>query len=143
MQDYLKASIEQPYMGLNNKVCTAPVYWCPVHEVWLSESDVINKGCFNKPTFDMLDTYKCPRLQKRFGSIEGLNLTESSVRLNMESNVKDLGISDDLVKSMSYSLIFKIKDVKSVDRLMSVRGITKVEVEHVISGLKRLKIQLK
>lgn len=53
-------------MGLNNKVCTSPKYWCRLHEVWLSEEDVKRKKCREKLTFDMLSTYKCRCLEKKF-----------------------------------------------------------------------------
>lgn len=62
---YLKASTSIPHMGLNNKICTNPVYWCRLHEVWLSEEDVKKKRCNNKPTFDMISTRKCGNLERR------------------------------------------------------------------------------
>lgn len=54
-----KADHRQPWMGLNGKVCTAPEYWCRLHEVWLSEDDVVKKKCLARPTFDMRGTYRC------------------------------------------------------------------------------------
>ena len=63
MSDYLKANHANPYMGLNNKICRDPKYWCAIHEVWLSEEDVKKKGCLSKPTFDMLDTRVCLKLK--------------------------------------------------------------------------------
>lgn len=62
---FLKADKKIPYMGLNNKICKDPVYWCRLHEVWLSEEDVVRKQCRCKPTFDMLDTKPCYNLEKR------------------------------------------------------------------------------
>ena len=63
--EYLQANASNPYMGLDNKICTNPVYWCRLHQVWLSEEDVARKRCNNKLTFDMLDTYKCGNLEKK------------------------------------------------------------------------------
>ena len=44
---YLKADARIPYMGLNNKICSKPAYWCKLHEVWLSEEDVKKRNCLN------------------------------------------------------------------------------------------------
>lgn len=49
-------------MGLNNRTCRNPEYWCKLHQVWLSEKDVIKKHCKNKPTFDMIGTARCGNL---------------------------------------------------------------------------------
>ena len=54
-----KADTRNPWMGLYGKNCKSPVYWCRMHEVWLSEEDVVKKKCFCKPTFDMISTYRC------------------------------------------------------------------------------------
>ena len=54
-----KADFNNPYMGLWNKTCKAPKYWCRLYQVWLSEEDVINKKCFHKPTYDMMSEKKC------------------------------------------------------------------------------------
>jgi len=52
-------------MGLDNKPCLDPVYWCPIHQVWLSKEDAQRKGCFNKMSFDMIGPYVCPSLQEK------------------------------------------------------------------------------
>lgn len=52
-------------MGLDNKVCRSPDYWCRLHQVWLSEQDVARKKCKEKLTFDMLGTHRCWNLEKR------------------------------------------------------------------------------
>ena len=62
---YKKADQRNPYMGLNNKICENPVYWCRLHQVWLSEEDVKKKKCLNKLTFDMISTYRCGNLVKK------------------------------------------------------------------------------
>ena len=60
---YLKSNISNPLMGLNNKVCENPRYWCRNHQVWLSENDVDKKRCRHKLTFDMIGEYVCPSLE--------------------------------------------------------------------------------
>lgn len=62
---YRKANQKYPNMGLNNKICIDPKYWCTLHEVWLSEEDIKMKRCRNKRTFDMLGTYRCRCLQTK------------------------------------------------------------------------------
>lgn len=62
---YQKADYRSPYMGLDNKVCECPAYWCRLHEIWLSEEDVLKKKCFCKPTFDMLGVRKCGNIERR------------------------------------------------------------------------------
>ena len=58
-ENYMIADQRNPYMGLNNKVCKEPVYWCKNHKIWLSEEDVTLKHCKEKPTFDLLGVSKC------------------------------------------------------------------------------------
>ena len=31
-QTWLKADARNPYMGLDNKICTSPKYWCRLHQ---------------------------------------------------------------------------------------------------------------
>lgn len=62
---YLTANTKNPYMGLNNKICKNPTYWCRLHQVWLSEEDVKRKKCKNKPTFDMIGFHRCGCLERR------------------------------------------------------------------------------
>ena len=52
-------------MGLNNKPCKCPKYWCRVHQVWLSESDVKRKKCKERPTMDMIGTRLCTTLVEK------------------------------------------------------------------------------
>lgn len=47
------------YIGLNNKECENPKYYCKSHMVYLSESDVAKKKCLCKPTMDMISTQQC------------------------------------------------------------------------------------
>lgn len=62
---FKKADKRNPYMGLNNKICENPVYWCRMHQVWLSEDDVKRRNCMKRQTFDMMGTYQCSCLSKR------------------------------------------------------------------------------
>lgn len=62
---YKKADARNPYMGLDNKICENPVYWCRLHEVWLSEKDAERKKCKAKLSYDMLDRRKCNCLVKK------------------------------------------------------------------------------
>lgn len=59
------ANQKNPRMGLNNKICIDPQYWCRLHQVWLSEKDVEQKGCKRKMTYDMIGTYVCNCLEKK------------------------------------------------------------------------------
>lgn len=62
---YLTADSRHPNMGLDNKPCTNPTYWCRLHRVWLSEKDVERKKCKKKQTFDMIGNYRCRCLEKK------------------------------------------------------------------------------
>ncbi len=61
---YKIADANNPRMGLGNKLCINPKYWCRSHQVWLSENDVKKKECFHKPTIDMISYEKCRCLEK-------------------------------------------------------------------------------
>lgn len=60
--EFMKADLRNPHMGLNNKICIHPDYWCRRHEVWLSEEDVKKRKCKNLPTYDMISTMRCTSL---------------------------------------------------------------------------------
>ena len=60
-----KANFKNPWMGIDGQICKQPVYWCRLHEVWLSETDVEKKKCLNRLTFDMLSVRKCNCLEKK------------------------------------------------------------------------------
>ena len=62
---YKIADARNPNMGLNNKTCNDPKYWCRLHQVWLSESDVKSKHCKGKPTMDMIGTRLCTNLVEK------------------------------------------------------------------------------
>lgn len=62
---YQIADQRHPFMGLDNKICKNPAYWCRLHQVWLLEEDVKRKQCKNKSTFDMLGVYRCRCLERR------------------------------------------------------------------------------
>lgn len=53
---------EGKYIGLDNKVCENPKYYCKIHLVYLSAEDVKRKKCMCKPTFDMIGTTTCKSL---------------------------------------------------------------------------------
>ena len=63
--NYKRADAKHPRMGLNNKICKDPKYWCRLHQVWLSEDDVKRQKCLNKPTMDMIGTHRCKSLERR------------------------------------------------------------------------------
>ena len=58
------ANQRNPFMGLNNKICQNPVYWCRLHQVWLSDEDAKRKRCKEKPDFDMIGVHQCWNLKK-------------------------------------------------------------------------------
>lgn len=58
-------SIRDKFMGLDNKICKDPVYWCKSHKVWLSEKDVERKKCKSKPDFDLIGCSRCNWLERR------------------------------------------------------------------------------
>lgn len=62
---YLKADHRNPHMGLDNKVCDNPKYWCRLHQVWLSEDDVKRKRCFERLTIDMIAYRKCSNIVEK------------------------------------------------------------------------------
>lgn len=49
-------------MGLGDKPCTDPKYFCTCHKVYLSDQDVKLKRCRCKPTFDMIGYTNCKYL---------------------------------------------------------------------------------
>ena len=59
--EYLERNPNKPgeYMGLNNKLCTNPVYYCKAHRVYLNNDDVTVKKCLCKPTMDLISTQRC------------------------------------------------------------------------------------
>jgi hypothetical protein len=61
----VKADHRNPWMGLDGVVCKDPVYWCRLHEIWLSENDVELKKCLARLRPDMLSTYKCKCLERK------------------------------------------------------------------------------
>ena len=63
--EYKIAYAKNPNIGLNNKPCKNPKYWCRLHQVWLSEKDVEQKHCKSKQTFDMLGTMLCTNLVRK------------------------------------------------------------------------------
>ncbi|MFG6383444.1 MAG: hypothetical protein K1V96_04210 [Lachnospiraceae bacterium] len=64
---HLIADQRHSFMGLNNKICKNPTYWCRLHRIWLSEEDVKQKECKCKMDFDMFGTHRCGcgNLEKR------------------------------------------------------------------------------
>lgn len=58
-QTWTKADFRNPYMGIENRICKNPKYWCRLHQVWLSEEDAISRKCFCRPTYDLISVRKC------------------------------------------------------------------------------------
>lgn len=67
--DYLIADRKNPFMGLDNKICKNPTYWCRLHQVWLSEADVKRRKYRKKPDFDMRGVHRCGNLERKEVSI--------------------------------------------------------------------------
>ena len=65
--EYMIADARNPFMGLGNKTCQNPEYWCRLHQVWLSEEDALQKKCKEKQDFDMLGTHRCNCLERKMG----------------------------------------------------------------------------
>lgn len=65
VMEYLKADQRVPNMGLENKICENPKYWCRKHQVWMSEEDVEKKGCKCKLSADMMSTKRCGNLEEK------------------------------------------------------------------------------
>ena len=61
----LSADARNPQMGLHNVICSDPVYWGRLHEVWMSEEDVVRKGCKARHTLDMIATRRCGNIEKK------------------------------------------------------------------------------
>ena len=51
------------YLGLFDKECSDPKFYCRCHNLFLSESDVEFKKCYHKPTKDMISEMVCPYIQ--------------------------------------------------------------------------------
>lgn len=62
--EYKKAIKGKKFMGLDGKIYRHPKYWCRLHEIYLSEQDVIKKHCKNKSTVDMISQYRCGNLEE-------------------------------------------------------------------------------
>ena len=62
---YKIANARNPNMGLNNKPCKNPKYWCRLHQVWLSEEDVKIKKCKCKPDMYMIENRQCTNLVEK------------------------------------------------------------------------------
>lgn len=62
---FLKATATNPYMGLDNKICKDPVYWCRLHEVWLSNEDIEKKKCKKRLSYDMMSYNRCTCLERK------------------------------------------------------------------------------
>lgn len=62
---YQIADQRHPFMGLDNKICKNPTYWCRLHQVWLSEEDVKRKKCRCKDDFDLIGTHRCGNSERK------------------------------------------------------------------------------
>lgn len=65
LKNHPRANTKYPNMGLNGKPCKNPMYWCRLHEIWLSEIDVKNRQCKAKSTIDMIEKRQCSCLVKK------------------------------------------------------------------------------
>lgn len=86
---YKTADARNPHMGLNNRICRKPAYWCKLHRVWLSEKDVEKKQCKNKPTFDLIGCVRCVNL------VEGSEWEKGRERKSERINRKNRKRQDD------------------------------------------------
>lgn len=62
---YPKADSRNPWMGLDGKVCEDPIYWCRLHEVWLSEEDTSRKKCLSRLSANMMETRVCNCIERK------------------------------------------------------------------------------
>ncbi|MEY8518606.1 hypothetical protein AALC25_17245 [Lachnospiraceae bacterium 29-84] len=65
---YLMADQKHPFMGLDNKTCKNPRYWCRLHRIWLLEEDTGRKKCRCRWDFDMIGMHRCGNLEEKRGN---------------------------------------------------------------------------
>lgn len=71
MKNYKKAIKGKSFIGLDGNICEKPKYWCRLHQVYLSEGDVIKKHCKCKYSFDMISAEMRGDLEKLRGGENG------------------------------------------------------------------------
>lgn len=109
---FLVANQRHPRMGLNNKLCINPKYWCSLHQVWLSEEDVRRKGCRNKPSFDMMNTQVCSNLQEKDYDEWRRTLFRQANESKRESKSVDSSASVEVVQ---HKVLYKPQKKRSFD----------------------------
>ena len=73
-------------MGLDDKICEDPKYFCMCHKVYLSDADVERKSCMHKMTPDMMGFVKCRWLMESDGYEEMIENKNQIIRNNKLSN---------------------------------------------------------
>ena len=89
--NFFIADERNPIMGLDNKNCRYPKYWCRLHQVWLSEEDVIKKQCRHKPSLDLHHYNICSDLEEnnpRLEKVQQLAAEFRARRIENKSNLK-------------------------------------------------------
>lgn len=108
---YLIADQRHPFMGLNNKICKNPIYWCRLHQVWLSEGDVKRKHCMNKISYNMMEKYKCGNLERKVVKKMKKVPIKDKLNLTIEEAAAYSGISErvlrDRIAESNYNFILK------------------------------------
>lgn len=59
MNTEYKTINDAPHMGLNNKICKDPQFYCKSKRIYLSKEDAEQKGCFKKLSPDMMEYKRC------------------------------------------------------------------------------------
>lgn len=95
-----KISSEHVTMGLDNKVCDNPVYYCALKQVYLTNDDVRRKRCLNLPTFDLLGTTRCT-------SLRDIHKNSNSEKIDRKTYNKPILIKEEKVKKEDSSLYCK------------------------------------
>ncbi len=80
------------FLGLFNKECSDPKFYCRCHGLFLSEKDVEMKKCYHKPTKDMISEMVCPYIRTYEEYISEQNTRNETYR-RFEGNKKSKGYS--------------------------------------------------
>ena len=73
-------------MGLDDKVCEDPKYFCLCHKVYLSDADVERKSCRHKMTPDMMGFVNCRWLMESDEYTAMIEKRNQIIRNNKLSN---------------------------------------------------------
>lgn len=74
-------------MGLDDKICDDPKYFCLCHKVYLNDADVKRKSCRQKMTLDMMGFVKCRWLMESEEYVAMIEKRNQIIRNNKLSNV--------------------------------------------------------